>query len=208
MVAISVEDDFSVAGCLDRNRFIFSALQCQQEGAVERRHHRVDIIQALRLVQAGMDEDGIARLCPAFPHHVPVAEPCAVICLQQPGEARFDTRTLIIGGVNVKCAALGRGHRFASRPDANCVGCFASRTVRVGQAKIAVVLGSGLQIQDASCKAFRYCVVQVLAPSIDAFAANSHQRHRLTPARFAHLSKFDCTVAFRFVSPEMAHSAV
>src|SRR5690349_20285482 len=66
--------------------------------------------------------------------------------------------------------------------------CFARRAVRVFQAKVALILSSGLQIQNASRKAFGHCVIQVLAPSIDAFAANSHQRQSVTPTRLPYLS--------------------
>ena len=60
--------------------------------AVEGRHHRVDVVQPLGFVEAGVDQDRVARLSPALPDDAPVAEAGAVVGLQEAGEAGLDFR--------------------------------------------------------------------------------------------------------------------
>ena len=61
----------------------------------------------------------------------------------------------------------------------------AARPVRIGQLEPALIFRPRLQVQNAAGKSIGNRVVEILAPPVDVLPADSHQRHRLSPARFA-----------------------
>ena len=109
VIAGAVEDDFAVAGRLDGDRLLRRAFERQGHGAVEGRHQRIDVVQAIGFVESGVDQDRIARPGSPFPNDAPVAQSGAVIGLQQAGETRFMSLALVVGRIDVERAAfLGR----------------------------------------------------------------------------------------------------
>ena len=82
VVTSSIEDDFTIACGLDRNRFVHSSFQSKRHGTIKRGHHRIDVVKSLGLVQSGVHENGIAGLSPAFPDDTPVAQAGAIVSLQ------------------------------------------------------------------------------------------------------------------------------
>ena len=119
VVARAIEDDLTVAGGLDRDRLLDRTLDGEPVGAVERRHHRVNIVEALVAVQPGVDEDGVAGLHGALPHDVPVAESGPVVGLQQAAEIRLQLLALVIRGVDVQRLSAGIRLRLSARGDAD-----------------------------------------------------------------------------------------
>ena len=147
-IAVAVEDDFAVAGRLDGDRLFFRALERQRHRAVERRHHRVDVVEPLGFVEADVDEDGVAGLRAALPHDAPVAEAGAVVRLKHAREAGLDSLALVVGRVDVERAAFFRRHGLGARRDLDDMGRLAGRAVGVGELETALVLGAGREIQD------------------------------------------------------------
>ena len=145
---------------------------------------RVHVVQPLGLVESGMHQDRIARLCPPFPDNTPVAQPRAVVCLQEAGEAGFLARALIVWGVNMqRTPFLGR-LRLAACLHPHGVRGLAARPVRIGQLEPALIFRPRPQIENAAGKSIGNRVVEILASPVDVLTADSHQRQRLSPARF------------------------
>ena len=185
VIAGPVEDHLPIAGRLDRDRLLSRSFQRQRHGAIEGRHHRVDVVQPLGLVESGMHQDRIARLRPPFPDDTPVAQPRAVVGLQEAREAGLLARALIVGRVNMqRTPFLGRLRLAACLHPHGVLG-LAARPVRIGQLEPALIFRPRLQIQDAAGESIGNRVVEILASPVDVLAADSHQRQRLSPAGFA-----------------------
>ena len=191
MVAVAIEDHFSVAGGLDGDGLFGGAFERQRHGAVKGRHHGVDIVEAFGPVEAGVDEQGIAGLGAALPHDGPVAEAGAVVGLQDAGEGRLLPRAEVVGRVDVQGAAARVGLGLSAGADLDDLRGLAGDAVRVGHHEAALVLGSGGEVENAAGKAMRDGVVEVLLAAIDVLAADPHERHALFPVRFAHGAVLD-----------------
>ena len=82
-------------------------------GAVEGRAQRIDIVQAVGLVQAGVDQDDVAGLRFALVDLVPVAEAGAVVRGLQAGEGGL--LLLALPSRRDRRAACGRRRRLSAR---------------------------------------------------------------------------------------------
>ena len=181
VVAGAVEDHLAIAGGHDRDRPIGGAVERQAERPVERRHLRIDVVQPLRPVQSGVHDDGVAGLRRPLVHDAPVAEPGAVVGVQQAGEAGLLFRPLVIGRIDVERAAAREPLRLDARPGAHGHGPLPVDAVGIGEDEAALVLRSGLEPEDAAGEAVRHGVVEMLAPPVDLFPADPHQRQRGAP---------------------------
>ena len=146
---------------------------------------RVDVVQPLGLVEPGMHQDRVARLCPPLPDDAPVAQPGAVVGLQEAREAGLLARALIVRGVDVQRTPFLGGLRLAAGLHPHGVLGLATRPVRIGQPEPALIFRPRLQIEDAAGESVGDRVVEILAPPVDVLAADSDQGQRLSPAGFA-----------------------
>ena len=191
VVARAVEDDFAVTGGFDGDGFFGCGLDREPIRSVERRHHRVDVVETVIAVEAGMDEDRVARLNAPLPDDVPIAEPGAVVGLEQAGEVGFLPRALVIGRIDVADASVRVGPRLGSGGDADGLGRWAAGAVGIGQLEAALVFRAGLQIEDASREAVRDGVFEVLAFAEDSLPSDAHQRKSRTPFGIADAAELD-----------------
>ena len=185
MVPGAIEDDLAVPGGGNRDRSIERSFEGQRHRAIERRHLRVDVVEPLRPIQADVHENDVSWLRATLPHDAPVAEPGAVVGLEQAGEAGFLTWPLIVGRIHVEGAALRRALRLGSGSHPHELTRLAGRAVGVLQLEPALVLGPGPQVQDAAGEAVGDDVVEVFALSEHALTANAHERQRLAPGGVA-----------------------
>ena len=99
-----------------------------------------------------------------------------------------------LGSTFVALDSRAGRHEACGRPCEGCgsvrvftrdgVGGLAGGAVRVGQLEPALVLGAGLQIQDAAGEAVGNGVVEILAAAVDVLAADADQRQRVAPGWF------------------------
>ena len=136
---------------------------------------RVDVVQPLGLVESGMHQDRIARLCPPFPDDTPVAQPRAVVGLQEAREAGLLARALIVGRVNMqRTPSLGRAAARCGSSPARCARSGRSprpdRSTGTGTRIPSPAAGSGCcrQIRREPC-------------SRDSRAAGRRSRRRFAP---------------------------
>ena len=185
VAARAVDDDLAVTGGRDRDRPLRCAFERERHRAVERCHLRIDVVQPLGAVQAGMHQDRIARPGAPFPDDAPVAQSRAVIRLQQTGEARLQTGALVVGGVDVERSPRGRSLRFAPRADARDLDRLSRGAIGIPQLEAAFVFGARAQVEDAAGKTVGHDVVQVLTLPEHSLAANPCERQPLPPHGFA-----------------------
>ena len=176
VIARAVENDLAVARGFDRDRLFGGALQGQIECAIEGRSQRIDVIEAFRPVQAGVNQQRIARLRLPLPNDAPVAEPGAVIGFQNAGECRFLARAFMLGRVNVQRAPAGIGLRFRTCAQLQGSRRLARCAVRIGERQTDVVFRAGLQIQNRSGETVRDDVFQVLAVPANLLATDAEER--------------------------------
>src|SRR5215471_5788480 len=103
-----------------------------------------------------MHDNGVARLNTGRESIVPVtADRCRIVGRKQSVKGWLDSRTTESNGVDVVyMTTLGR-LRFLSRADCYFVLAHTGNTVRIGQAKTAVVFGVWFQVEDTSRKHVR-----------------------------------------------------
>ena len=191
VVARAVENRLAVAGGADDDRFLASGLDRQPVRAVEGRHHRIDIVQAVVAVESRVNHDGVSGPYGALPDHVPVPEAGAVICLQQAREVGFQLLAFVIRRIDVPNAAALVGPRLIPRADRDGSLGFSGRSVGVAQNEPAFVLGVRLDVEDAACETVRDFILQMFAPAEDALAADPRQGKRLTPCGASNLAERD-----------------
>ena len=75
----TIEDRFAVSGAANHDRLLGRSFQGENIGAIERYSQRIDIIQTVALVQAGVNQDDVAGLRLALVDFVPVAETGAIV---------------------------------------------------------------------------------------------------------------------------------
>ena len=172
VVSRPVEDHLAVARGLDGDRPLGRAFERQRHGAVERRHHGIDVAQTFRLVEACVDKKGVAGLRAPFPYHAPVPQAGAVIRLQDAREARLDALPLIPRWINMQNAAVLRRLRFRPRFHPDRLGRLAAAAVGIREREAALVLGRGLKAQDAARETVRHGVVEVFAAAVHMLAAH------------------------------------
>ena len=109
----------------------FSAVpfRVRDKVAGEGRGQRVDVVQAIGAVQAGMDQDGVAGLCAFLPNHAPIAEAGAVVGVQDAGEVSAPGGALVVGGIHVESTAGGGGLGFGAGSDLDGLGGLAGGAV-------------------------------------------------------------------------------
>ena len=78
-------------------------------------------------------------------------------------------------------AAAREPLRLDARPGAHGHGPLPVDAVGIGEDEAALVLRSGLEPEDAAGEAVRHGVVEMLAPPVDLFPADPHQRQRGAP---------------------------
>ena len=191
VVAGSVEHDIAIAGGANRDRSLWRRLDGEPVRAVERRHHRIDVVQPVVPVKAGVHQDGVAGLHGAFPHDAPVAEAGSVVGLQQAREVGLQLLALVIRGIDVPDLPSFERLRLGPGRDADGLDGLAGRTVRIAQLEAAFVLRALLEVQDAAGKAVRNGVVEVFPLAEDTLAADPDQRKRFAPGRVASLPEGD-----------------
>ena len=80
----------------------------------------------------------------ALPNDAPIAEPGAVVGLEDAGEAGLDSLAFVIGRVDVEGAAFVGRLGFGAGCDLDGVGGLAGGAVGVGELEPAFVFGAGL----------------------------------------------------------------
>ncbi len=175
VVARTIEDDLPVAGGFDGDGFLGFCLQRQPVGAVERRHHRIDVVKTVVAVDTSMDQDCVARLHAALPDDIPVAQASTVVGLKQAGEVGCLLLALVIWRVDMQGVSTVVRLRLGARGNPDGMVGVALGAVGVAEPEAALVFGAGLKVEDAARKAGRDGVIEMLPFTENTLATNTHQ---------------------------------
>ena len=172
VVAVAVEDDFAVAGGLDRDRPLGRAVLRQIERAVPRRAAaravlRADLVAVAEpvevLVLAGVHENRVAGLHARRGRAAPVAaERVLVVRGEQPCERRLLLRPRVAERIDVIGRAAGVGLRLCPCAHVDDALRVTADAVGVGEREAHLVLGVLGELEDAACEHVRRRVIERL----------------------------------------------
>ena len=125
MIAITIENHLAIASRFNGDGLFHGSLQRQRQGAVERCHHRVNVVIPFWFVQPGMHQQRIACLRTPFPNYAPITKSGTVVSLQDASKTGFNARARIVRRINMQSATALIGHRFTPRFHFHKLGCLA-----------------------------------------------------------------------------------
>ena len=139
--AVTVEDDFSVAGSANDDRAIGRAFGGEEVRTVERGAHGVHVIVAVTLVEPRVHENDVSGLRLVLEDDVPVARAGAGIRRHQTREVRLLLRSLPRRRIDMQHAAAGCGLRLAARSHFDVLHRLAAHTIRIAHRQTDFILG-------------------------------------------------------------------